>query len=75
MKRELDLPVFHDDQHGTAIVVLAALLNALKLVEKNLSDIKVVINGAGAAGVALAKILLGRGVTEIILVDSKGAIY
>lgn len=72
---ELDIPVFHDDQHGTAIVVLAGLINALKLVDKKLEEIKITISGAGAAGIAVAKILLYAGAENIILLDSRGAIY
>lgn len=72
LKKDLDIPVFHDDQHGTAIVVLAGLLNALKVVGKKLEEIKVVINGAGAAGIAIANILINSGVKKIFLVDSKG---
>jgi malate dehydrogenase (oxaloacetate-decarboxylating) len=72
LRKELDIPVFHDDQHGTAIVTLAALVNALKLVNKSLSQVKVVINGAGAAGVAIAKLLQKAGATTILLCDSKG---
>lgn len=68
----LDIPVMHDDQHATAIVVLAALINAAKVVGKNLQKCKIVINGAGAAGMAIAKILLGVGVWNLVLVDSKG---
>lgn len=75
LKEELDIPVFHDDQHGTAIVVAAALLNAGKLVGKEISDMKIVINGAGAAGVAVAKLLLSFQANEIIVCDTKGAIY
>ena len=71
----LDIPVFHDDQHGTAVVVLAALENALKVVDKKMEDLKVVIAGVGAAGVAITKILLSAGVPNIIGVDRKGAIY
>jgi malate dehydrogenase (oxaloacetate-decarboxylating) len=74
LKKELDIPVFHDDQHGTAIVVLAGLTNALKLAEKEFSKIKIVINGAGAAGTAVAKLLLKRGVRNIIVCDRAGAI-
>lgn len=74
LKEELDIPVFHDDQHGTAIVVAAALLNALKLAGKQLKDIKIVINGAGAAGVAIAKYLLSFGVKDVIAVASRGVI-
>lgn len=72
LKAELDIPVFHDDQHGTAIVVSAGLINALKIVNKNLGDIKVVINGAGAAGSAILKMLKSMGVEEILICDSKG---
>ncbi|MBR9690438.1 NADP-dependent malic enzyme [Candidatus Woesearchaeota archaeon] len=72
LKQELDILVFHDDQHGSAIAVLAALINALKIVGKKFSSIKVVINGAGAAGIATANILIEQGVTNLFLVDSKG---
>ncbi|MGO1469538.1 MAG: NAD(P)-dependent malic enzyme [Tissierella sp.] len=75
LKKELDIPVFHDDQHGTAVVVSAGLINALKLVKKDLEDIKVVINGSGAAGVAIVQMLLGLGINNIIMCDSKGIIY
>ncbi|WP_091500038.1 NAD(P)-dependent malic enzyme [Amphibacillus marinus] len=75
LKQALDIPVFHDDQHGTAIVTLAGLVNALKLVEKDFETIKVVVNGAGAAGVAIVKLLAHFGVQDTILCDSKGAIY
>jgi malate dehydrogenase (oxaloacetate-decarboxylating) len=75
LKREMNIPVFHDDQHGTAIVTAAGLLNALKLVGKKLDEIKVVINGAGAAGIAIIKLLLNMGVKDIIMCDTKGAIY
>jgi malate dehydrogenase (oxaloacetate-decarboxylating) len=69
------LPVFHDDQHGTAIVVLAALINAIKVSEKKIEEVRVVINGAGAAGVTIAKLLLSYGAKDIIVCDTKGAIY
>jgi malate dehydrogenase (oxaloacetate-decarboxylating) len=72
LRQELDIPVFHDDQHGTAIVVLAALYNALKLVAKELESVKIVINGAGAAGIAIAKLLKTAGATDIVLCDSQG---
>jgi malate dehydrogenase (oxaloacetate-decarboxylating) len=72
LKQELDIPVFHDDQHGTAIVSLAALINALKLVKKSLEDVRIVINGAGAAGVAIARLLRKAGANHILLCDSKG---
>lgn len=74
LKEELDIPVFHDDQHGTAIVVAAALINSLKLAKKELGAIKLVINGAGAAGIAIAKFLLKLGVKDIIMCDKKGVI-
>jgi malate dehydrogenase (oxaloacetate-decarboxylating) len=75
LKEVLDIPVFHDDQHGTAVVTLAALENALQIVDKKMADLKVVIAGVGAAGVAISKILLEAGVGEIIGVDRKGAIW
>jgi len=75
LKEELDIPVFHDDQHGTAIVVAAGLLNASRLTGRELRDMKVVMNGAGAAGVAIAKLLLGFGVEQIVMCDTAGAIY
>lgn len=74
LRQELDIPVFHDDQHGTAIVVLAALYNALKLVGKEIAEIKIVINGAGAAGIAIAQLLSKAGASKIIICDSKGII-
>ncbi len=74
LKQELDIPVFHDDQHGTAIVMAAALLNALKLADKKIDEIKVVINGAGAAGIAIAKYLLRFGVKHLISCDRYGII-
>ncbi len=74
LRTELDIPVFHDDQHGTAIVVLAALYNALKLVAKELESVKIAINGAGAAGIAIAKLLKTAGASQIILCDSQGII-
>ena len=69
------LPVFHDDQHGTAIVTLAGLINAVKVVEKDIKECKVLINGAGAAGITIGKLLMSYGVKDIIICDSKGAIY
>jgi len=75
LKKELDIPVFHDDQHGTAIVTLAALINALKIVNKKISQIQIIINGAGAAGIATAKLLMTYGAKKIILLDSQGTIY
>ena len=74
LKKELDIPVFHDDQHGTAIVTVAALINALKLVDKKPEDIKLVISGAGAAGYSCAKLIRDLGVENIIVCDSHGAI-
>ena len=75
LKEELDIPVMHDDQHGTAVVVLAALINALKIVGKQVSDIKVVVNGVGAAGVACTKIIMAAGVKNIVGCDQTGALY
>lgn len=75
LKRETRIPIFHDDQHGTAIVTVAGLMNALKLVGKSFNSIKVVANGAGAAGMAIIKLLENFGVKEIIMCDSQGAIY
>jgi malate dehydrogenase (oxaloacetate-decarboxylating) len=75
LKKEMNIPVFHDDQHGTAIVTAAGLINALKIVNKRLEDLKVVVNGAGAAGIAITKMLINLGVPNIIMCDSKGAIY
>jgi len=75
LKKELNIPVFHDDQHGTAVVVLAGLINSVKIVNKNIKDLKIVINGAGAAGIAIAKLLIKLDIKNIILCDSKGAIY
>lgn len=75
LKQELDIPVFHDDQHGTAVVVLAALINALKIVGKRMEEIKVVLSGVGAAGVACARILLAAGVKNIIGCDRHGVVY
>jgi len=74
LKEELDIPVFHDDQHGTAIVVAAGLINALKFAGKKLEDAKVVINGAGSAGISICKLLLQFGVKDAVLVDQKGAL-
>lgn len=75
LKKELDIPVFHDDQHGTAIVVLAGIINALKIVNKKIEDVKVVVNGAGAAGTAIAKLLLASGVKNLIACDKVGILY
>lgn len=75
LKKRCDIPVFHDDQHGTAIVVCAALLNAIKVVGKNMGELKIVINGAGAAGISIAKMILLLGFGDVILCDIKGAVY
>lgn len=75
LKKILDIPVFHDDQHGTAIVVLAGLINALKVVGKKLEDLKIVVNGAGAAGTAISKLLLSSGVKNLIACDKVGILY
>lgn len=75
LEEELDIPVFHDDQHGTAIVTTAALLNALKVVNKKIQDIKVVVNGPGSAGTAIAKMLLHAGVKNMVICDSKGILW
>ncbi len=72
---ELDIPVFHDDQHGTAIVVLAGIINGLKITKKKKEEVKVIINGVGAAGVAIAKLLLHYGIKDIVMVDTVGTIY
>ncbi len=75
LQEKVDIPVFHDDQHGTAVIVLAGLLNALKLVGKELSDVKIVVNGAGSAGTAITKLLLSQGAKNIIVCDKFGALY
>src|SRR5215212_3045431 len=75
LKEELDIPVFHDDQHGTAVVVLAALINALKITGKKMEDIKLVVNGVGAAGVACTKIVMAAGVKNIVGCDTTGALF
>ena len=75
LKEECDIPIFHDDQHGTAVVVLAAMLNALKVVNKNIHEISVVVNGAGSAGIAVTKLLMSMGMEKVILCDSQGIIY
>ena len=74
LKEKCDIPIFHDDQHGTAVIVAAGLINSLKIVNKKIDEIKVVMNGAGAAGIAIAKHLLNMGVKKIVLCDSKGII-
>lgn len=75
LKKRLDIPVFHDDQHGTAVVTLAWLINALKLAEKKLSEVKIVVSGAGAAGLPVVKLIALAGATNIIVFDSKGSIH
>ena len=75
LRQILDVPVFHDDQHGTAVVVLAGLINALKLVGKRSSEVRLVVSGAGAAGAACSKMLLQFGITDIVVCDSRGAIH
>jgi len=75
LERELSIPVFHDDQDGTAIVTLAALINACRVTGKVIKDLSIVINGAGAAGISIARLLLAQGVRDIVLVDSQGTIY
>lgn len=75
LKKECDIPIFHDDQHGTAVVTVAAMLNALKLTGKKIEDMEVVVNGSGAAGIAVTKLLMAMGMKKVILCDTKGAIY
>lgn len=75
LKEKCDIPIFHDDQHGTAVITLAGLTNALKLVGKKLEEVKVVVNGAGAAAIAITKLLITAGLKDVILCDRRGAIY
>ena len=75
LKKDLDIPVFHDDQHGTAVVVLAALINSLKIVGKKVEDLRLVVNGVGASGVACAKIIMAAGATNVVGCDSKGVVH
>ena len=75
LKECCDIPIFHDDQHGTAVVVLAAMINALKIVKKDIKDIKVVTSGAGAAGIAIIKLLVSMGLKNVVMCDRTGAIY
>jgi malate dehydrogenase (oxaloacetate-decarboxylating) len=75
LKKISNIPIFHDDQHGTAVVVLAGLMNSLKIINKQFKDLKVVMNGAGAAGTAIAKLLMSSGVKDVVICDRKGAIY
>ena len=74
LKEKLNIPVFHDDQHGTAIIVLSGLINALKIVKKNIEDLKIIVNGAGSAGTAITKLLLSYGAKNIVVCDKFGAI-
>ena len=75
LKEKCDIPIFHDDQHGTAVVTMAAMINALKYLKKDISEIEVVVNGSGAAGIAITKLLMSLGLKKVILCDTKGAIY
>lgn len=75
LKEECDIPVFHDDQHGTAVVVLASVLNALKVVGKDITNIKAVVNGAGSAGMAITRLLVSRGLKNVIMCDKYGSLY
>jgi malate dehydrogenase (oxaloacetate-decarboxylating) len=75
LKQECDIPIFHDDQHGTAVVVLAAMINALKIIGKDIAGIEVIVNGSGAAGIAITKLLMSMGLKKVILCDTRGAIY
>jgi len=75
LKKRCDIPIFHDDQHGTAVVTLAAMFNALKLTDKKIEEIKVVTSGAGAAGIAIIKLLISMGLKNVVLCDRQGAIY
>lgn len=75
LKEECDIPIFHDDQHGTAVVTLAAMINALKMVDKKMEDISVVVNGSGSAGIAITRLLMKFGLQDVVLCDTGGAIY
>ena len=75
LKECCDIPIFHDDQHGTAVITLAGVINALKLVGKKLDEVKIVTSGAGAAGIAIIKLLMSMGLKNVIMTDRKGAIY
>ncbi len=75
LKKSCDIPIFHDDQHGTAVVTLAAMISALKFVKKDINNISVVVNGSGAAGIAITKLLMAMGLRKVILCDTKGAIW
>lgn len=75
LKEVCDIPIFHDDQHGTAVVVLAAMINGLRIVDKKIEDVEAVVNGSGAAGIAITKLLMSMGLKNVVLCDRKGAIY
>ncbi len=75
LKERCDIPIFHDDQHGTAVITLAGVLNALKLVGKRIEDVRIVTSGAGAAGIAIIRLLMSMGLKNVIMTDRKGAIY
>lgn len=75
LKKSCDIPIFHDDQHGTAVITMAGMLNALKVVGKKLEDVKIVTSGAGAAGIAIIKLMMSMGLKNVIMTDRKGAIY
>ena len=75
LKERCDIPIFHDDQHGTAVITLAGLINALKLVKKDISKAKIVTSGAGAAGIAIIRLLMSMGLKNVIMTDRTGAIY
>lgn len=75
LKKSCDIPIFHDDQHGTAVITMAGILNALKVVGKKLEDVKIVTSGAGAAGIAIIKLMMSMGLKNVIMTDRKGAIY
>ncbi len=75
LKAECDIPIFHDDQHGTAVVALAGIINSLKIVGKSIRDISVVVNGSGASGIAVTRLLMKMGLKDVVLCDTKGAIY
>ena len=75
LKEVCDIPIFHDDQHGTAVVVLSAMLNALRIVNKRIEDVEAIVNGSGAAGIAVTRLLMSMGLKNVVLCDRKGAIY
>ena len=75
LRAETDIPIFHDDQHGTAVVVLAGILNACRLIGKEIGDLSIVVNGAGASAVAVTKLLMAKGLKNVVMVDSRGVVY